>query len=119
MAPKFFHVQHEFRIGKSETWWETAQLAMAPGGGWHEAVAKNLEAGFFNHSFCPIGPEGPAFCIWEVREGISAEEFQEFIDGPMGVNFGLDAWMNTAVKSTWSSRGMRHTPGNSEKNEPP
>ena len=35
-----------------------------------------------------------AFCIWEVREGISAEEFQEFIDGPMGVNFGLGAWMN-------------------------
>ena len=94
MASKFFHFQHEFRIGKSETWWETAQLAMAPGGGWDEAVAKNLEAGFFNHSFCPIGPEGPAFCIWEVREGISAEEFQEFIDGPMGVNFGLGAWMN-------------------------
>ena len=46
MASKFFHVQHEFRIGKSETWWETAQLAMAPGGGWDEAVAKNLEAGF-------------------------------------------------------------------------
>ena len=57
MASKFFHVQHEFRIGKSETWWETAQLAMAHGGGWDEAVAKNLEAGFFNHSFCPIGPE--------------------------------------------------------------
>ena len=32
--------------------------------------------------------------IWEVRDGISAEEFQEFIDGPNGVNFGLNAWMN-------------------------
>ena len=53
------------------------------------AVAKNLEAGFYNHAFCPIGPEGPAFCIWEVREGITVEEFQEFIDGPNGVNFGL------------------------------
>ena len=82
-------------------------------------LLKNLEAGFFNHSFCPIGPEGPAFCIWEVREGISAEEFQEFIDGPMGVNFGIVAWMNIAEKSMWSSLGMRHTPGNSEKNEPP
>ncbi|QNI68394.1 hypothetical protein SynBMKMC1_02338 [Synechococcus sp. BMK-MC-1] len=29
-----------------------------------------------------------------MREGITAEQFQEFIDGPMGVNFGLDAWMN-------------------------
>ena len=62
--------------------------------GMRHTVAKNLEAGFYNHSFCPIGPEGPAFCIWEVREGITAEEFQEFIDGPNGVNFGLGAWMN-------------------------
>ena len=94
MASKFFHVHHEFRAGKAQQWWETAQAAMAPGGGWDEAVAKNLEAGFYNHSFCPIGLEGPAFCIWEVREGITAEEFQEFIDGPNGVNFGLGAWMN-------------------------
>ena len=33
-------------------------------------------------------------CIWEVLEGITAEEFQEFIHGPNGVNFGLGAWMN-------------------------
>ena len=94
MASKFFVVHHEFRAGKAQLWWETAQVAMAPGGGWDEAVAKNLEAGFYNHCFCPISPEGPAFCIWEVREGISAEQFQEFIDGPNGVNFGLGAWMN-------------------------
>ena len=94
MASKFFHVQHEFRAGKAPQWWETAQAAMAPGGGWDQAVANNFEAGFYNHAFCPIGPEGPAYCIWEVREGISAESFQEFIDGPNGVNFGLGAWMN-------------------------
>ena len=46
MASKFFHVHHEFRAGKSQQWWDTAQAAMAPGGGWDEAVAKNLEAGF-------------------------------------------------------------------------
>ena len=76
---------------------ESARLGFAqnnPGGGWDEAVAQNLEAGFYNHAFCPVGPEGPAFCIWEVREGITAEQFQEFIDGPNGVNFGLGAWMN-------------------------
>ena len=55
---------------------------------------RTLKLGFYNHCFCPIGPEGPAYCIWEVREDISAEEFQEFIDGPNGVNFGLGAWMN-------------------------
>ena len=105
MASKFFHVHHEFRAGKAQQWWETAQVAMAPGGGWDEAVAKNLEAGFYNHSFSPIGPEGPAFCIWEVREGITAEEFQEFIDGPNGVNFGLGAWMNICRRSTLRWRG--------------
>ena len=60
MASKFFHVHHEFRAGKSQQWWETAHTAMAPGGGWDDAVAKNLEAGFYNHSFCPIGSEGDA-----------------------------------------------------------
>ena len=57
-------------------------------------LLKILRLAFFNHSFCPIGPDGPAFCIWEVREGISSEEFQELIDVSMGVNFGLAAWMN-------------------------
>ena len=94
MASRFFHVQHEFRAGKAQQWWETAQAAMAPGGGWDDAVIRNMEAGFYNHCFCPVGPEGPAFCIWEVREGITAEQFQDFIDGPNGVNFGLGAWMN-------------------------
>lgn len=42
-------------------------------GGWDEAVEKIFEAGFFNHSFCPIWSEGAVFCIWEVREGITSE----------------------------------------------
>jgi len=32
MASKFFHVHHEFRAGKAQQWWETAQTAMAPSG---------------------------------------------------------------------------------------
>ena len=32
--------------------------------------------------------------FWEVKEGISAEEFQEFIDGPSGPGFGQGALMN-------------------------
>ena len=32
MASKFFHVHHEFRAGKAQQWWETAQATMAPGG---------------------------------------------------------------------------------------
>ena len=30
----------------------------------------------------------------EVREGFTAEKFQEFIDGPNGVGFGLGVWIN-------------------------
>ena len=94
MASTFYHVHHEFRAGKAQEWWETAQKALAPGGSWGDTVQKNLEAGFYNHSFKPIGLEGPAFCIWEVKEGITAEQFQEFIDGPNGPDFGLGAMMN-------------------------
>ena len=63
MALKFFHVNHEFRADQSQLWWEIAQAAMAPGGGWGEAVANILDAGFYDHSFCHFGPEGPAYCI--------------------------------------------------------
>ena len=94
MASKFFHVQHEFRSGKSQEWWNAVQAKMAPGGDWDEAIAKNLEAGFYAHAFCPIALEGPVFCIWEVREGITADQFQEFIDGLTGVMYGTDAVMN-------------------------
>ena len=27
--------------------------------------ARNNANGKHNHSFCPGGPEGPCFCIWE------------------------------------------------------
>lgn len=94
MASKFFHVHHEFRAGKAKQWWDTCQKVRAPGGGWDEAVLANQEAGFFNHSFNPISSEGPAYCIWEAREGITIEQFQEFIDGPNGPDFGVGAFMN-------------------------
>ena len=40
---------------------------MSSGGGWDDAVAENLKAGFYNHSFNPVAKEGPTFYIWEVR----------------------------------------------------
>lgn len=80
MASRFFHVQHEFRAGTSKKWFETVQKALAPGGGWDDAVTRNLE--------------GPAFCIWEVRDGISDVEFQAFIDSPNGPDMGTGALLN-------------------------
>ena len=41
-----------------------------------------------------VTANGPIYCIWETKEGISIEEFQEFIDGPTGPGFGLSALMN-------------------------
>ena len=114
MALKFFHVHHEFRADQSQLWWEIAQAAMAPGGGWGEAVANILDAGYYNHSFCHFGPEGPAYCIWEVREGITAVEFQEFIDGPNGVNFGLQAWTNICKEINIELAGHPLSPESSE-----
>ena len=94
MASNFYIVHHEFRAGTSSKWWETAYAAMAPGGGWDEAVAANKEKGFFNHSANAVTTNGPIYCIWETKEKISIEEFQEFIDGPTGPGFGLNALMN-------------------------
>ena len=57
-----------------------------------------MEKGFFNHSFMPMGPDGPMYFVWEVKDGISASEFQDFIDGPDGVNFGLVALNNNVMQ---------------------
>jgi hypothetical protein len=38
------------------------------------------------------------YCIWEAKEGISEAQFQEFIDGPMGPNFGIGAMNNNISK---------------------
>ena len=46
MASNFYIVHHEFRAGTSSKWWKTAYAAMAPGGGWDEAVAAIKEKGF-------------------------------------------------------------------------
>ena len=50
MSSTFYIVHHELKVGKAEKWWEAAYTAMAPGGGWEDAVAANKEKGFFNHS---------------------------------------------------------------------
>ena len=59
---------------------------------------KQEEMGFFNHSFNPVDPSGPIFCVWEAKSGISDPEFQTFIDGPDGPNFDLNALNNTVNK---------------------
>lgn len=83
MASTFFHVHHEFRVGKGQQWQETAQAAMALGGGWDEAVANNLEAGFYNHDFWPIGAEGPAIASGKCERGSQRKPFKSSSTDPM------------------------------------
>ena len=47
----------------------------------------------------PMGADGPKYCVWEVKvkDGISASEFQDCIDGPDKVNFGLVALNNNVM----------------------
>ena len=63
-----------------------------------ENVKNTMEKGFFNLSFMPMAAEGPICCVWEAQEGISDSEFQDFIDGPDGVNWGLVALNNNVMK---------------------
>ena len=44
-----------------------------------------------NHSANAVTTNDPFYIIWETKENISMEEFQEFIDGPRGPGFGLKA----------------------------
>tara|TARA_Y100001968_G_scaffold207361_1_gene190568 strand:+ start:899 stop:1126 length:228 start_codon:yes stop_codon:yes gene_type:complete len=57
-------------------------------------VVVNKEEGIFNHSVNAVTSEGPIYSIWETKEEITAEEFQEFIDSPTGSGFGLKELMN-------------------------
>ena len=38
-----------------------------------------------NHCFKPISKDGPMYCVWEVKDGVSATNFQYFLDSPGGV----------------------------------
>ena len=44
----------------------------------------NRAKGFYKHFANVIIKEGLIYCIWEEKEGISNEEFEEIIDGPSG-----------------------------------
>ena len=77
MAPTFYIFHYEFRAGTFSKWWKTGYAAMASGWGWDDAAAANKGKGFFNHSANAVISNGPIYCLWETKEGISIDEFQE------------------------------------------
>ena len=94
MASNFFLVHHTFKPGMAEKWLSNMN-------NYDEAKQKtHLEnqnkAGVYCHTFMPTAKEGPMYCIWEAKEGVSDSDFQNFIDGPdaIGVHMGLDQPIN-------------------------
>ena len=96
MASKYLEtVHHEFRAGKSQQWWDTAQA-----GRWRPVAVgckilfastclkRFLQSRFLSHRSSTV----PG--LLHLGSPRFAEQFQEFIDGRHRVNFGLGAWMN-------------------------
>ena len=88
----FFMVHHEFKEGQSAGFFE--QMGGLKPEDWTKMAEKNLSLNVWNHSFAPSGLEGPCFCYWEAKDGMSKEDFQAFIDGPDGPGAGA-TFVNT------------------------
>ena len=98
MASSFYIVNHHFKPGMAAEWWGKTGALMSDEAAFAENTKSTMEKGFFNHSFMPMAADGPIYCVWEAKEGISDSEFQDFIDGPDGVNWGLVALNNNVMK---------------------
>ena len=98
MASSFYIVIHHFKPVMAAEWWSKTGALMSDEAAFAENTKSTMEKGFFNHSFMPMAAEGPIYCVWEAKEGISDSEFQDFIDGPDGVNWGLVALNNNVMK---------------------
>ena len=98
MASQFFHVHHHLKPDMAGKWWQTFGEQMPDQASLEKYHQECLKLGFFNHAFMPVAQNGPIYCIWEAKEGISEAQFQEFIDGPMGPNFGIGAMNNNISK---------------------
>ncbi len=96
MTSQFYLLHHHFKLGMAAPLWgEMGKLDDAA----NEKMAENwLGKGFYNHSFMPVTQEGPKYCVWEVKDGIFESAFQEFIDGPEGVNMRMKSINNNLLK---------------------
>ena len=84
MASEFYLVHHIFKPDMAKTWWEH------PDGDLNEEEREKrtkrwFDAGFVNHCFMPMSKDGPMYCVWEVKDGVSTTNFQDFLDSPGGV----------------------------------
>ena len=85
MASQFYLVHHHIKPNMSEAWWGIV-------GGQTEEDSKEYENRSWKKDFSTILScqwDQTDRCTFGSKDGISASEFQDFIDGPDGVNFGL------------------------------
>ncbi len=83
LSLNFYIVHNQFWSGNGSKCCDTAYEIIASRVGNHSIMA-NRAKGFYNHFANVIIKEGLIYCIWEEKEGISNEEFEEIIDGPSG-----------------------------------
>lgn len=75
--PTFYAVYHTFKPRAAKAWWANMKSL-----NFKDVAKAQHAAGIFGHAFLPSEPEGPILCLWECKEKMSLQEFENFIDGP-------------------------------------
>ena len=111
-ANKFFIVEHEFRSPeKAEEWWKNTAELFSDAEKVNASNKKQFELGFVFHQFLPqaAGTDKKMQCLWECKNTVTKEEFQQFIDGPYGPD-ATDCIINHVSPENLFSPGV-HGPG--------
>ena len=72
-------------LSRIESWYffkEVGSCLCSNGARLRVDVVDTNKKRFFNHSADAVSSNSQIFCIWETKEGINLEEFEEFVNGP-------------------------------------
>lgn len=88
-------VQHTFKHGKAEGWWQAMAGVMGDADKMAAFQAAQKEAGFNGLAFMPTGTASDCWCLWEAAPGKTGADMESFIDGPLGPSLG--AFVNKCI----------------------
>ena len=77
MASEFYLVHHIIKPDMAKTWWGHSDADLNEEER-EKRTKRWFDAGFVNHCFMPMSKDGPMYCVWEVKDGVSATNFQDF-----------------------------------------
>ena len=83
MASSFYIVDHHLKPGMAAEQWGKLGAHMGDEAAFVENGKSTMDKGFFNHTFMPMVAEGPIYCVWEAKEGISDSDFKISLMGQM------------------------------------